>query len=257
LSISAQVEAWLGACYRPPAVALVAPRDVAEVRVATRRGLPRVRAAVASKDATRVWLTPPGNLAGPGFAVELKPKAFRRARSWLVAPAHAALKAGVVRVIISRAGTGRALRAGPVVASFADGLDFDGVAAALAAPVLWGGDIVAALGARAAPSSLLGCAEAVGVAEVMAAALARERGLLERLAAAQQRFDCLDIDGVASALVAPALRGVDVAAALGSHATPGALSECAAAAARACRSVQISTSKRPRPRRELAHSWTR
>lgn len=65
------------------------------------------RAATRVADATRLWLPAPATCEGPTLAVEIKLKAASGARSWLIDPDKAQLKATTSRLEIARAAKGK------------------------------------------------------------------------------------------------------------------------------------------------------
>lgn len=236
------VQEWLGMEFIPRAKVCTVPLLLAgDCKVCYRsKGRADVfdvsSMGMATLDATQQWLPLGWDEARGGmcFAVELKPKQAENARSWLVNLSTAPFKSRFTRIGITRAATGGGKPAPALDADY---------------EALFSGElnsvrrvIKASLGQQHGP--VVSCflegervrspANPSRAAAIVASALAREP-ILRRLRIAQQAFDCLDIDGVAIALVVPQLVGLDVEAHLEYRSVGTRLSPKAEAAEEVCR----------------------
>jgi hypothetical protein len=188
------------------------------------------------QDVTQNWL-PLGQgkkVTGGTFAVELKPKQADKARSWLIDPLNASIKAQFSRFLITQAAK---LGENSAHASNSDHeVLFSGNKASIEKV------IKVSLSRQVGP--VIGCfvegdrvptfAPTSSIAAVVASVLEREP-VLKRLRAAQQELDCLDVDGVAVILGSRKLVDFDIEALLGCRSVGSKLSAKAKAVAEICR----------------------
>tara|TARA_B100000609_G_scaffold31453_1_gene22501 strand:- start:1162 stop:2430 length:1269 start_codon:yes stop_codon:yes gene_type:complete len=226
------VQEWLGVEFMPRVCRSVLPKLLLtcfETSYALRSGL-------FVQDVTRNWLPlgPGKKVTGGTFAVELKPKQADKARSWLIDPLKASIKAQFSRFLITQAAK---LGKSSAHASNSDHeVLFSGNKASIEKTirVSFSRQVGPVIGCFVEGNRVPTFAPTSSIAAVVASVLEREP-VLKRLRAAQQELDCLDVDGVAVILASRKLVDFDIEALLGCRAVGSKLSAKAKAVAEICR----------------------